>query len=68
MWSICCFKPTNVFISALSSLVTTENFRNAAPISGSSFDKATEPRRSNARTKHISLSTWAEIEIMLVNP
>lgn len=50
---------TNVFINALNSLVTTENLRNAAPISGSSFDNAALPRRSNDRTKHISLSTWS---------
>lgn len=46
-------------MSALSSLDTTENLRNAAPMSGSSFDSAALPNRSSDRTKHISLSTWA---------
>lgn len=50
---------TSVFISALSSLDTTENLRKAAPISGSSFDNAALPNRSSDRTKHISLSTCA---------
>lgn len=48
---------TSAFINALNSLVTTENFRKAAPISGSSFDNAALPNRSSDRTKHISLST-----------
>lgn len=56
---------TSVFINADSSFVTTENFRNAAPISGSSFDRATLPSRSKARTKHISLSTWMFPELFI---
>lgn len=56
---------TRVFINADNSLVTTENLRNAAPISGSSFESATLPNRSNARTKHISLSTWMLPELWI---
>ena len=51
---------TKVFISALNSLVTTENFKKAAPISGSSLDIATLPNFSSALTKHISFSTCAK--------
>lgn len=45
-------------MSADNSLVTTANFKNAAPISGSwSLLKAFVPSRSRAREKYISLST-----------
>uniref|UniRef100_A0A1A9UKW3 Uncharacterized protein n=1 Tax=Glossina austeni TaxID=7395 RepID=A0A1A9UKW3_GLOAU len=40
--------PTNVFINALNSLVTTENFKKAAPISGSSWSITLLPKRSRA--------------------
>lgn len=36
-------------------------------MSGSSFESATLPSRSSARTKHISLSTWAVILTVQLN-
>ena len=51
---------TKVFISADSSLVTTANFRKAAPISGSwSLLSALPPSLSRDRDRYISLSTCA---------
>lgn len=51
---------TKVFIRADNSLVTTANFTNAAPISGSwSPWIELSPKRSKILERYISLSVWA---------